>query len=366
MRIHLIANMYPSESAPNYGVFVQNTENILKEAGFQIDKTVMTKKTSKMSKLVHYAIYYSKIIFKGLFNRYDFTYVHYASHNAIPLLLLKGLKKSTKIYTNVHGSDVVPEVPSQEKYQKWVKKLLARSNIVITPSNYYKELVSEKYHIDKDSIEVFPSGGVNSAVFYERDERLSALNELQLSTDYGYIGYVSRLDVGKGWDILLDSADELNKKAMLEKNKIIFVGDGKQKDAFISKVSEYGLNDKVVHFPLLPQKKLNAIYNSIDLFCFPTTRKGESLGLVGLEAMACGTPIIGSAIGGLLDYIEEGENGYFFEPGSSQELSAKIIKFYSLSNDERFTMKRNAKLKAKEYDVSEISGHLKSIFNNKQ
>lgn len=43
MRIHLIANMYPSKIAPNYGVFVKNTEEILVGAGFNVDKTVLLK-----------------------------------------------------------------------------------------------------------------------------------------------------------------------------------------------------------------------------------------------------------------------------------------------------------------------------------
>lgn len=52
----------------------------------------------------------------------------------------------------------------------------------------------------------------------------------------------------------------------------------------------------------------------MDLFVFPTQLE-ESLGLVGLEAMACGVPVIGSCIGGLTDYIEEGTNGFFSSRG---------------------------------------------------
>lgn len=84
--------MYPSDSAPNYGVFVQNTEKILVDAGMDVDRTVMFKHNGKLRKLVSYIRYYAEILMKGLSNTYDVTYVHYASHNAIPLLLLKRLK----------------------------------------------------------------------------------------------------------------------------------------------------------------------------------------------------------------------------------------------------------------------------------
>lgn len=363
MRIHLISNMYPSESAPNYGVFVQNTEKILLDAGMDVDRTVMFKHQGKLKKLFSYMSYYANILYKGLTNTYDVTYVHYASHNAIPLLLLKKLKKETIIYTNVHGSDVVPEVPSQEKYQNLVKKLLSASTTIITPSHYYRNLVKEKYQIS-NSIEVFPSGGVNSSTFYDNGDKKATLEALQLDPSKRYIGYVSRIDVGKGWDVLLDAFHSLNEKHKVDDISLIMVGDGKERAQFEEKIEKYGLRDKVIHFPLLPQKKLNLIYNAIDVFCFPTTRQGESLGLVGLEAMACGAPIIGSSIGGLLDYIEDGENGFFFHPGESKDLSIAIEKYFSLSDKEQEQLGDRAKQTAMAYEVESIKDKLITIFTS--
>ena len=357
--------MYPSESAPNYGVFVQNTEKILLDAGMDVDRTVMFKNQGKLKKLFSYIRYYVNILYRGLTNTYDVTYVHYASHNAIPLLILKKLKKETVIYTNVHGSDIVPEVPSQEKYQNLVKRLLEASTIIITPSHYYRKLVKEKYAIP-NRIEVFPSGGVNSSTFYENGDKKTTFEKLQLDSSKRYIGYVSRLDVGKGWDILLDAFHSLNQSNKVDDISLIMVGDGLERAQFEEKAEKYGLRDKIVHFPLLPQEKLNLIYNAIDVFCFPTTRKGESLGLVGLEAMACGTPIIGSSIGGLLDYIKDGENGLLFQPGEPKDLSDAIEKFLSLSDKEQEQLGEKAKETAMAYEVERIKGKLIEIFNSIQ
>lgn len=81
----------------------------------------------------------------------------------------------------------------------------------------------------------------------------------------------------------------------------------------------------------------------------------ESLGLVGLEAMACEVPVIGSYIGGLKDYIKDKENGFFFTPGNAEELSNKIELYLSLSSSEKQKMTEAAKRKAQRY-ASEIVG----------
>lgn len=365
MKIHLITNMYPSKSAPNYGVFVKNTEDILREAGFYIDRTALQKENNKLKKLLKYMFYYLKILFKGLTRKYDITYVHYAAHNAFPVLLLKRMKKNMFICTNVHGSDVVPEVPSQEKYQKAVKKLLEESDIIIAPSNYYKTLIREKYGIN-NRIEVFPSGGVNRQIFYARKDKRNVLEELQLNGDYRYIGYVSRLDIGKGWDVFLKSLKKLHDENYLENSRlrVIVVGDGKDKNKFLEMIKSFELEQHIIHYPLLPQRELNTIYNAIDVLCFPTTRKGESLGLVGLEAMACGTPVIGSTMGGLLDYIEDGVNGFLFQPGSEEDLASKIKRYFSLTDVEREHMSDAAKRTAHRYDTELIKPQLINIFHS--
>jgi glycosyltransferase involved in cell wall biosynthesis len=363
MKIYLISNMYPDERHPNYGVFVKNTEQILVDSGHEIFKTVLRKTTNKYKKLINYMMYYLKILIFGFFRKYDVIYVHYASHNSFPLLLLKKMKRNIKIVANVHGSDVVPEVASQEKYQPYVRKLLRASNIIITPSKYFKNLVSKKYGIPANNIQVFPSGGVNANIFFEIENKEKLLNDLSLNPSYEYIGFVGRIDVGKGWDIFLKAIKKMKDEGYFQNKKAIIVGNGKQKLLFENLIKEYDLSNDIIYYPLLPQAELRNIYNCLSVFCFPTTREGESLGLVGLEAMACGVPVIGSAIGGLLDYIEDGVNGYLFKTGDDNDLTDKLIKYFALSNQERDKMKQNAKITAKNFEVEHIKPKLIQIFS---
>lgn len=65
------------------------------------------------------------------------------------------------------------------------------------------------------------------------------------------------------------------------------------------------VEENLIRFDLLPQEELVSIYNVSDAFIFPTRREGESLGLVAIEAMACGTPVIASDFAAPKYYVQE-------------------------------------------------------------
>lgn len=364
MNILLISNMYPNEQFPSYGVFVKNTEKILYDHGFDIDKAVIYKTNSKLKKICSYIKHYCNIIFKGISNKYDIIYVHYASHNALPLILLKMIKRNVEIYTNVHGSDIVPETRLQSYFQGSVKKLLQISDKVITPSFYYKDLVRNKYDLENKVIEVFPSGGIDAAVFYSIEDKSQILKELDLDQKQKYIGYVGRIDYKKGWDVLLDAVRLLKEEKKLDDKKIIVVGNGKEENKFNEFIAKYELNKHIIRFDLATQEKLNKLYNCMEVFCFPTMREGESLGLVGLEAMASGVPVIGSNIGGLKDYLIDNKNGLFFNAGDSKMLKEKLEEYFKFNQEIKENMKIEARKTAQQYEVHNVKNLLVNIFSN--
>ena len=113
---------------------------------------------------------------------------------------------------------------------------------------------------------------------------------------------------------------------------------------------------------MVSQEELVNIYNSLDLFIFPTYRKSESLGLVGLEAMSCKVPVLAAENYGPTDYIVNNKNGFFFKPQDSKTLSKKIVSI--LKRKDLNTILDNARLKAIEYDVENTKNEIISIFNN--
>lgn len=106
-------------------------------------------------------------------------------------------------------------------------------------------------------------------------------------------------------------------------------------------------------------EELNQYYSKMDLFVFPTLLR-ESLGLVGLEAMAASVPVIASKIGGITDYLKDGYNGFYFNPGDSDDLADKIQKFIELSDGDKKTMSYHARETAENYQSNMVST---SLFN---
>ena len=113
---------------------------------------------------------------------------------------------------------------------------------------------------------------------------------------------VSRLEINKGYDTLLDALCLLKKEAFMKHTKLLLIGTGDEQSKFDSLLENYHLKDMVIQKDFVYQTELVKYYNAFDVMIFPTKRKSESLGLVGLEAMACKTPLIACNLYGPREY----------------------------------------------------------------
>ena len=343
MKLLVVSNMYPSQAYPSYGVFVKNFCRGLEVSGIDYDLAVMRRGSNKLQKLLGYLSFYAGSFFKSLFGSYDLVYVHYASHSSPAVLLARKLRKF-RLFTNLHGSDVVPENPSQEKMQRYTAAAISQSERVIVPSPYFQKLVSEKYGIPMEKTAVCASGGVDTSVFHKHPADSNPVFTL---------GCVGRISAGKGWGTLLDACRLLERPY-----RLLIVGDGPERPQLEAKIRQNNLQDHVTLLPLQPQEKLPHIYSSLDAFVFPTERAGESLGLVGLEAMACGVPVICSNYAAPADYVTEGVNGFQFAVGDPNALAEAIYRCMDADLD---MLGANAVKTAARYEAREVHQTMKRI-----
>lgn len=357
-KILMLSNMYPSVAHPSYGVFVKNFEDSLVDNGIPFEKIVMLKENRKLFKLFNYLFFFIKVFMNILLKEYSVVYIHYASITSIPVLWASKLKKII-IYTNVHGTDVVPVKTKEKKLEANTKKILKLSSKVIVPSAYFKELVKEKYLINDENIIVYPSGGIDETIFFPKKNKELKTNKWK-SENKITLGYVSRIEKDKGWKVLLDAMDILSKIKEISDFKLIMVGDGSEKKELEAYSKCIGLEKIIDFYPLVNQKELNDLYNEMDLFIFPT--KKESLGLVGIEAMASGVPVLGSDIPPLASYITPYKNGLLFESGNSEDLARNIYKFSIMSDTGIERLKEESLKTSKSYRRENIKKKFIKIF----
>jgi len=282
------------------------------------------------------------------------VYIHYVSHSGFPVILASYFK-TLNIISHVHGSDVLKE-NSVSNNKFWLKRLVAnwvlsRSDLVVSPSNYYKyDILVPMYSLPVNKVYVSPSGGVDLSKF----SQVKKAHKEKVFT----LGFIGRLTEDKGTRDFLLLLQQLKDKDV--KYKAYIVGDGPLRDEVESFIKNFNLE----YTPKLPQDELAKVYNKLDLFIFPTKRKTESLGLVGIEAMACGVPVIAYRVGGPKSYIEQGKNGFIISEGDVSALTESVMNYKKLQEDKKLMIKLNALKTAKKYCSTTIGKDLYSLFNN--
>ena len=157
-----------------------------------------------------------------------------------------------------------------------------------------------------ERIEVGWRGGVDTSLFHPARKSLAMRDRLsEGQTDAPLILSVGRLGAEKGLDIFEALLDELPRA------RLAFVGDGPHRAAL-----EQQLGGKPVHFAgYLTGVELATAMASADVLVFPS--QTDTLGLVLLEAMAAGTPVVAARSGGVTDVVRDGFNGLLFPPGDA-------------------------------------------------
>ena len=359
-KILLVSNNYPSKKYKQYGSFVKNTEEVLKDNGFVVDKVVITKQDNIIFKIISYIRMNIMVILKGIFNNYDYIYAHYISHTGFGPIFLKKTSANIKIIFNAHGYDVVSDYDKSKNVKK-SKKYLKYAYKVVVPSEYYKDVMINDYKINEKKIFIYPSGGVDTNLFKKIDKK-EAKKEAKLSSKYNYIGYVSKLEKNKGYDIFLQAISILKNNKELKNYKYLIVGSGSEEDKFRDMIKSLELEDYLEIRNLVSQEELINIFNSLDIFVFPTYSKSESLGLVGLEAMSCEVLVITSNKYGPTSYLVDNTNGLFFEKENAEDLANKILKMLNLNKEAEKKMKLKARETALKYDTFKTKNIILDVF----
>ena len=262
---------------------------------------------------------------------------------AITILIPLFMIHPRKLILNYHGEDLLYSGRIGTILGKATEKFAKLyADVIIVPSNFFKNILHKKAICDDEKIIVFPSGGVDPQIFYPSHKVLDS-NCLKL-------GFVGRIEQGKGWKEYILALNSLKDRI---KFRGYIIGYGTLEDDMQTLISQCGLKEHIEHIKGIPQKELQYYYSLFDLLLF-TTQLPESLGLVGLEAMACGTPIVATNIGGVATYTIDKKNGFLVNKGDIEGIVSCIIQYKCMSNEDKELMISNCINTANQYSTKRI------------
>ncbi|MGB9635970.1 MAG: glycogen synthase [Thermoplasmata archaeon] len=201
----------------------------------------------------------------------------------------------------------------------WMEKTgLENCDRIIAVSQEMKKDIERVYGISSEKIVVIHNG--IDLTKYTKKESPELLANLGVKKPY--ILFVGRLTRQKGIFELVEAMKKIRQKLVLVTGK----PDTKEVEKELAEKLQGSENILWIN-RMLSEEEIIALYSSAQLFVCPSIY--EPFGIIILEAMACGTPVVASAVGGIKEIIEHGKNGILVEPGNVEALAEAINRVLS-------------------------------------
>lgn len=283
----------------------------------------------------------------------NFDVIH--AHDWLVAYAAKTLKNSygTPIVATIHATEAGRNSGIHDETQRYINDtewmLTYEASEVIVNSNYMKSELQRLFGLPFEKINVVPNG-VNLNL-YSGVERDYEFRRQYAADNEKIILFVGRLVYEKGIQHLIAAMPKVLEK--YHDSKLVIAGKGGMIDELKAQVNAMGISNKVYFTGYLNSKQVVKMYKCADVAVFPSTY--EPFGIVALEGMLSGTPVVVSDVGGLNEIVQHGENGMKSYAGNPNSLADSIV---SLLYDPALCMKvaKNAKAKVRaEYNWQKIA-----------
>ncbi len=220
------------------------------------------------------------------------------------------------LVVTAHGTDLFG-YNEWERFRKEAIKAAFDAYKIITISEDNSKLVAETFPFANDKIELIKNGYDPEVFYKENYDKDEFLKEIGIDKHYDkVVSFAGKFTHFKGIDLLLKAAKEYEREDTIT----ILCGNGELFNEMKELAKNLNLNN-VVFLGNQPHTVLRKLYNIADVSLVPS--RNEAFGLVVIEAMASGTPVVGTNQGGIPEIITD-ETGLLFEPENYHELAEKV------------------------------------------
>jgi N-acetyl-alpha-D-glucosaminyl L-malate synthase BshA len=257
---------------------------------------------------------------------FDVIHAHYAVPHAASAAFARSIlthsgQAAPRVVTTLHGTDVTV-LGADPGLRAMVRYAVAQSDALSVPSRWLRERALQVLDLGERTIEVIPNF-VDPAGFHPRDGDLRGL----FPHLAGWDDPVRRPAVlwhSSSFRALKRVGDAVHALSLICKTRdaaLVLVGDGPERPQVQALAATLGLADRVLCLGPLPH--FTELLACADVFLLPS--ETESFGLAALEALACGVPVVASAVGGLPDVVHHGETGLLVPAADPAALAAAVL-----------------------------------------
>jgi len=276
--------------------------------------------------------------FRSLEENFPFDIINFHQpFSALGVLSLAGSRRVPYVYTchSLSFEEYISRSSSPGNPINWLlyrlqirarksieQKVLKRSDQIVVLSEYTRKKLQQTYGLSSSKVSVIP-GGVDLERFRPSSDKARIRTRMGLPEDKFILFTVRNLVPRMGLENLI-SAFEIAQNGRRDL-LLVIGGEGPLEPRLKEQVGRCGVKEFVRFAGYIPDEDLPSYYQMADLFILPTTEL-EGFGLVTVEALASGLPVLGTPVGGTREILAKLGADYLFEDSTPQSIATGILK----------------------------------------
>lgn len=319
---------------------------------------VLFRKSRDAASFISMASYLFFGFFKGMSlirkNRYDVMNTHFAVPTGPLGNILSKMFKIPNVLS-IHGGDIYD--PSKKMsphkspfFRRVVKRMLNKSDCIVAQSSNTQQNAIDYYSPNKE-VKIIPLA-YHPPVIPDLTRK-----DLGISEDEFVITTVGRVVKRKDLPTAINALAKIKNK----KIKLYIMGDGPERQVLQELASDLNISDRISFLGFVDDEQKYAYLNNSDLFMMTSLHEG--FGIVFMEAMYCGLPIVSTNHGGQVDFLFEENNALLLDVGDVDKCAASVERLYS---DKKLYSKlqKNNRKDVEKFYAEQVADRYMKIFND--